>query len=71
MQKRNDEALVIVRICDKRLLSVADFCEYSSTGRNKAMELAKVAGAVSRMGRRVLIDRVKFDEYCDKNEILL
>lgn len=71
MQKRNEEIPVLIRICDKRLLSVTEFCAYASAGRNKAMELAVAAGAVSRMGRRVLIDRVKFDDYCDHNEILL
>ncbi|MBP3544121.1 MAG: hypothetical protein J6J86_07825 [Lachnospiraceae bacterium] len=71
MQRRNEEIPVIVRICDKRLLSVTEFCAYSSIGRNKAMEVAEAAGAISRMGKRVLIDRVKFDEYCDNNDILL
>lgn len=59
MNKRNTDIPVIVRLCDKRLLSVDEFCAYSSAGRNKAMELAEVAGAISRMGRRVLIDRMK------------
>lgn len=71
MKRRNEDIPVFIRICDKRLLSATEFCAYSSTGRNKAMELAEVAGAISRMGRRVLIDRVKFDDYCDHNEVLL
>lgn len=71
MKRRNEDIPVFIRICDKRLLSVTEFCAYSSAGRNKAMELAEASGAISRMGRRVLIDRVKFDEYCDHNEILV
>lgn len=71
MEKRNEDMPVFVRLSDKRLLSVTEFCTYTSSGRNRAMDMAEAAGAVSRMGRRVLIDRVKFDRYCDNNEILL
>lgn len=71
MQKRSEEIPVSVRICDKRLLSVPEFCTYASVGRNRAMDLAQAAGAVSRMGRRVLIDRAKFDAYCNYHEVLL
>lgn len=47
MQRRNEDIPTFVRICDKRLLSVTEFCAYSSAGRNKAMELAEAAGAYS------------------------
>ncbi len=60
-----------VALCDKRLLSVAEFCIYAGVGRNKSVELAEAAGALSRIGRRVLVDRVKFDKYCDSNDILV
>ena len=53
-------------IKDKRLLNVAEFQQYASVGRNKAIELAKEADAVFRLGRRFLIDRVRFDKWCDE-----
>lgn len=53
-------------IKDKRLLNVAEFQQYASVGRNTAIELAKEADAVFRLGRRFLIDRVKFDRWCDE-----
>ena len=71
MKKRVESMSDMVMLSDKRLLSVPEFCAYTSTGRNKAMEMAALAGAISRMGKRVLIDRVKFDVYCDQNEVLL
>lgn len=71
MKKRVEPMAETVALSEKRLLSVPEFCSYTSTGRNKAMEMAELAGAISRMGRRVLIDRVKFDVYCDQNEVLL
>lgn len=66
MQKRTEGA-VIVTLSDKRLLSVTDFCTYASIGRDRGMELAEAAGAIFRAGKRVMIDRVKFDRWCDNN----
>lgn len=53
-------------IKDKRLLNVAEFQQYASVGRNTAIELAKEADAVFRCGRRFLIDRVRFDKWCNE-----
>lgn len=66
MQKRNEVPMMIT-LSDKRLLSVAEFCTYASIGREKGMEMAQAAGAVFRIGKRVTIDRVKFDRWCDEN----
>ena len=52
-------------IKDKRLLNINEFKQYASVGRNTAIELAKESGAVFRCGRRFLIDRVRFDQWCD------
>lgn len=54
-----------IEIKDKRLLNINEFKEYASVGRNTAIELAKESGAVFRCGRRFLIDRVRFDQWCD------
>lgn len=66
MQKRT-EGTVVITLSDKRLLSVAEFCTYASIGRDRGMEMAERAGAVFRIGKRVTIDRVKFDRWCDQN----
>ena len=51
---------------NKRLLNINEFKEYASVGRNTAIELAKESGAVFRCGRRFLVDRVRFDRWCDE-----
>lgn len=53
-------------IKDKRLLNINEFKQYASVGRNTAIELAKESGAVFRCGRRFLVDRVRFDQWCDE-----
>lgn len=55
-----------IAIKDKRLLNINEFKEYASVGRNTAIELAKESGAVFRCGRRFLVDRVRFDQWCDE-----
>ena len=49
---------------EKRLLAIPEFQLYASIGRNNALKLAKESGAEIRIGRRLLIDRVKVDEWC-------
>lgn len=51
----------------KGLLSIAEFMTYASIGRNTALKLSKTAHCRVVIGRRVLIDRVKFDEWCHSN----
>lgn len=59
-----------VRLDEKRLLSMGEFCTYASIGREKGMRLAESAAAVFRAGKRVMIDRVKFDQWCDENSCI-
>lgn len=59
-----------VRLDEKRLLSIGEFCTYASIGREKGMKLAQAAGAVFRIGKRVTVDRVKFDQWCDENSCI-
>ena len=66
MQKRQDMP-IMVTLSDKRLLSIQEFCVYASIGRERGMELAAAAGAIFRVGKRVNIDRIKFDRWCDEN----
>lgn len=51
---------------EQRLLDVEEFQKYTSVGRNNALKLAKESGAALRIGRRLLVDRVKFDAWCDE-----
>lgn len=62
-----DRGDVVISLSDKRLLSMDEFAIYTSMGMNKTRELAERSGAIFRAGRRLLVDRVKFDRWCDEN----
>lgn len=49
-----------------RLLNVKEFQEYAGgIGRNSALNLAQKAEVRIKIGRRLLIDREKFDAWLD------
>lgn len=50
---------------NKRLLNLNELMIYIGIGRNKAIDFGKESGAIVRIGRRVLYDRKKVDEYID------
>lgn len=50
-----------------RLLSITQFMLYSGMGRNRAVEYARQYGWVVQFGRRVYIDKVKFDEFVEQS----
>lgn len=53
-----------------KLLNIKEFQEYAGgIGRNSALRLSKEAGVRVIIGRRVLINREKFDEWVRKNTI--
>ena len=52
---------------EKRLLTVSEFQVYSNIGRNNAFKMIRKAGCEIRVGRKVLVDRVLFDEWCAAN----
>lgn len=54
-------------LTEKRLLRLDEFCAYSSLGQNTARKLAKETGIEKRIGRRILYDRVLFDQWCDNH----
>lgn len=62
-----DRGNVVISLSDKRLLSMDEFCIYAGLGASIARNVAETTGALFRVGRRVLVDRVKFDRYCDEN----
>lgn len=59
-----------IRLDEKRLLSVDEFCTYASIGRSRGMDMAEASGSIFQVGKRVNIDRVKFDRWCDNNTVL-
>lgn len=65
MRKRIVENYV-PRLDEKRLLDIVDYCQYTSQGRTKAMQLAKEQGFEVRIGSRVLYDRRKIDKWCNE-----
>lgn len=66
MVERGQKDNVIITLADKRLLSMDEFAIYTSMGMNKARELAAASGAIFKAGKRSLVDRVKFDRWCDE-----
>lgn len=51
---------------EKRLLRIEEFCEYAGgIGVCTARKCARQIGAEVRIGSRCLVDRKKFDSWCD------
>ena len=48
---------------ESRLMDTEELRVYTNLGRNNAMKLGEEIGAKVRIGRRVLWDRVKVDQY--------
>ena len=48
---------------ESRLMDTEELREYTNLGRNNAMKLGEEIGAKVQIGRRVLWDRRKIDEY--------
>lgn len=63
-RKRDD---VTITLADKRLLNMDEFAIYTGMGICRTRELAEVSGALFKAGKRVLVDRVKFDRWCDEH----
>ena len=66
MRAREREQMTVT-LSDKRLLSLDEFCIYAGIGLSAARNVAEATGASFKVGRRVLVDRIKFDKYCDEN----
>ncbi len=62
-----DKGTSVISLKDKRLLDIGEFSIYTSLGKAAARELAESANAVFKLGRRILVDRVKFDQWCDEH----
>lgn len=53
---------------ENRLMNLEEFQRYAGgIGRNSALRLAREAEARVKIGRRLLIDRVKFEAWVEEN----
>ena len=57
---------IVLDLSQQRLLDLEEFQAYASIGRNRAAKLARESGAAIKFGRRLLVDRVKFDRWCEE-----
>ena len=62
----NKELKEATGLDEKRCLTINEFQEYFSIGRNNALKLARQSGAIIRIGRKILVDRIVFDEWLDE-----
>lgn len=53
----------VANIGESRLMDTEELRAYTNLGRNNAMKLGEEIGAKVQIGRRVLWDRRKVDEY--------
>lgn len=50
-----------------RLMTVVELQDYCKIGRNSALKLARMSEARVKIGRRLLIDKSRIDEWIDNN----
>lgn len=55
-------------LADKKFLSMKEFCHYAGIGKTKARNYADENGLIVHIGRRVMVDRMKFDRVCDRED---
>ena len=51
---------------ESRLMDTEELRAYTNLGRNNAMKLGEEIGAKVKIGKRVLWDRSKIDQYLDE-----
>ena len=56
---------IVCSLKDKRLLTMREFQEYSGIGRNNAFRLVHELGLGIKIGKKILVDRKAFDDWCD------
>lgn len=66
MNKRGDSH---ISTADKRLLSMVEVADYLSLGKHSARKLVEDAGALVKIGGRVLADKDIIDNYLDTMHI--
>lgn len=51
---------------ESRLMDTEELRAYTNLGRNNAMKLGEEIGAKVKIGKRVLWDRIKIDQYLNE-----
>lgn len=51
---------------EMRLLNITQFCQYANVCRKNAIYFIDKSGARIMNGKKILVDRVKFDQWCDR-----
>lgn len=59
---------IYVRLDEKRLLTLKEFCQYSSMGRNAALKFIREHHLNISENNRFLIDRIAFDRWCEERQ---
>lgn len=66
---QNENLKENIRLDEKRLLTLDEFCQYTSIGKNNARKLARRCNIEVFITNKILIDRVKFDRLCDEDKL--
>lgn len=51
---------------EMRLLNINQFCQYANVCRKNAMYFINKSNSCIMNGKKILVDRVKFDQWCDE-----
>lgn len=51
-----------------RWMGITELCQYVCVGENRARNIGKEAGAVVKIGGRVLYDKAKIDEFMEAQQ---
>ncbi len=55
-----------VRLDEKRCLTVDELQAYYSIGKNNALKLIRQSGCGMRVGKKILVDRVRLDRWLEQ-----
>lgn len=58
----------VIRLDEKRCLTVKEFQQYCNVGRNNAFKLIRKSKAGVYIGKKILVDRLCFDSWLEKME---
>lgn len=65
VQTMNKQETRTVPLNEKRCLTVNEFQIYMSIGRNNALQLIKKSHCGRKVGRKILVDRIAFEQWLD------
>lgn len=59
---------ITTRLDEKRCLTIYEFGLYISVGRNSALKISKKSNSRVTVGKKILVDRVKFEIWLAEQE---